>query len=128
MTNSDNNDIDLDVFFNAAKEPLPEPSARLMANIIADAGEIAAARVVVTKPTPQKTGWLARILEPLGGLRGGLAVAACTVFGVTVGYAGTDTIQSLPGVGDIVASITGDPFDDFSYGAVTGYADFLSEG
>jgi len=129
MTDTEKHQIDLDAFFKDAVEPAPELSASLMANILADAGEVAAARQVSPERTPVKRkGWLARMMEPLGGIQGMAAVGVCTVLGVTVGYAGTDTLQSIPGVGDIVASISGDPLDDFTYGGIDGFNDFLAEG
>ena len=129
MTDTEKHQIDLDAFFKDAVEPAPELSASLMAGILADAGEVAAARQVVPERAPVKRkGWLVRLMEPLGGIQGMAAVGLCTVLGVTVGYAGTDTLQSIPGIGDIVATISGDPLDDFTYGNVASFSDFLAEG
>lgn len=131
MTDKDKDPIDLDAFFKAAAEPAPELSSNLMAGILADAGEVSAARQPLPEPAPQRTkklGWLSRMLEPVGGKPGLATVGICTILGVTVGYAGTDTLQSIPGVGDIVASISGDPIDDFSYGEIASFSDFLAEG
>ena len=129
MTDTEKHQIDLDAFFKDAAGPAPELSGALMANILADAGEVAVARQDVPDRAPVKTkGWLARLMEPMGGIQGMAAVGACAVLGVTVGYAGTDTLQSIPGVGDIVASISGDPLDDFTYGGIASFSDFLAEG
>ena len=129
MTDTEKHQIDLDAFFKEAAEPAPELSSALMANILADAGEISASRQVTPVGGPVKTkGWLARLMEPMGGMQGMAAVGFCAVIGVTVGYAGTDTLQSIPGVGNIVASISGDPFDDFSYSGIASFNDFLAEG
>lgn len=129
MTDKDEHHIDLDAFLKDAVEPAPELSSALMANILADAGDVAAARQSVPKRAPVKAkGWLARLIEPLGGIQGMAAVGVCTVLGVTIGYAGTDTLQSIPGVGDIVASVSGDPLDDFTYGGIATFSDFLAEG
>ena len=129
MTDADKNQIDLDAFFKDAIEPAPELSSALMANILADAGEVSASRQATPVSEPIKTkSWLARLMEPMGGIQGIVAVALCAVLGLTVGYAGTDTLQSIPGVGDIVASISGDPLDDFSYGGIESFSDFLAEG
>ena len=128
MTDTEKHQIDLDAFFKDAAEPAPELSSALMTGILADAGEIAATRQVVPERSPVKRkGWLARVMEPMGGIQGMVAVGVCTVLGVTVGYAGTDTLQSIPGVGDIVASISGDPLDDFTYGGIANFSDFLEE-
>ena len=129
MTDADKNQIDLDAFFKDAAEPAPELSNALIANILADAGEVSAARQIVPASAPVKTkGWLARLMEPMGGIQGMSAVGLCAVLGITIGYAGTDTLQSIPGVGDIVASISGDPLDDFSYGGIESFSEFLVEG
>ena len=129
MTDKDKHQIDLDAFFKDSAEPAPELSTALMANILADAGEVAATRQVSPERQPVKRkGWLARVMEPMGGIQGMAAVGFCTVLGVTVGYTGTDTLQSIPGVGEIVASISGDPLDDFTYGGIASFSDFLAEG
>ncbi len=129
MADTDKNQIDLDAFFKEAVESAPELSSALMANILADAGDVAATRQVSPeRPTIKRKGWFARVMEPMGGIKGMAAVGVCTILGVTVGYAGTDTLQSIPGVGDIVASISGDPVDDFSYGSIASFSDFLAEG
>lgn len=129
MTDTDKNQIDLDALFKDAAEPAPELSSALMANILADAGEVSAARQVAPASAPIKTkSWLARLMEPMGGIQGMAAVGLCAALGLTVGYAGTDSLQSIPGVGDIVASISGDPLDDFSYGGIESFSDFLAEG
>lgn len=122
------NKIDLDVFFEDAKQPAPDLSAALMSNILADAGEVAAARPASQVPIVKRRHWLVRLMEPIGGTGGMVAVGVSIVLGVTVGYAGTDSLQSIPGVGDIVASISGDPLDDFSYDGIANFSDFLAEG
>ncbi len=129
MTDTEKHQIDLDAFFKDAVDPAPELSSALMASILADAGEVSAARQGVPERQPVKRkGWLARVMEPMGGIQGMAAVGVCTVLGVTVGYASTDTLQSIPGVGDIVAGISGDPLDDFTYGGIASFSDFLAEG
>lgn len=129
MTEKDENQIDLDTFFEDAIEPPPELSSSLMANILADAGEISASRQVEKIRPPIKSwGLLARLMEPFGGIQGMAAVGLCTILGIAIGYAGTDTLQSIPGVGDIVASISSDPLDDFSYVGIASFNDFLAEG
>lgn len=129
MTDSDKNHINLDAFFKEAHEPAPELSSALMTNILADAADVAASRQVVPERAPPKrTSWLARVMEAMGGVQGMAAVGICAALGVTVGYAGTDVLQSIPGVGDIVTSISGDPLDDFAYGDIASFSDFLAEG
>jgi len=129
MPDKEKHQIDLDAFFKDAAEPAPELSGALMANILADAGDVAAARQVLPeRRLVKRKSWIARVMEPMGGIQGLAAIGACTALGITIGYAGTDTLQSIPGVGDIVASISGDPLDDFSYGDIASFSDFLAEG
>ena len=125
MTDTDKNPIDLDVFFQDAKEPTPELSNGLMARILADAGEVVAPPPV--KPQRAKR-WLPAWLEPMGGMQGLAAVGFSAIIGISIGYAGTDSLQSIPGIGDIVATFSTDPLDDFAYGEITSFNDFLAEG
>ena len=129
MTDTEKHQIDLDAFFKDAAAPAPELSSTLMANILADAGEMTAARQVVPeRAAVKKRSWLVRLMEPMGGIQGLAAVGLSAALGITIGYTGTDSLQSIPGVGDIVASISGDPLDDFSYDGIASFSDFLSEG
>lgn len=129
MTEHDKNEIDLDVFFEDIKQPAPELSASLMATILGDAAEVSATRQPSPPASSRKgSSWFANWLSPLGGIPAMATVSLCAALGVTVGYAGTDSLQSIPGVGGIVASISGDPLDDFTYNALSDFNDFLSEG
>lgn len=129
MTEHDKHEIDLDVFFDDIKEPAPVLSSALMANILGDAAEVSATRQPQLASTKPKTSrWFANWLSPLGGLPGMATVGFCTALGVTVGYAGTDSLQSIPGVGDIVATISGDPLDDFTYSGLSDFNAFMAEG
>lgn len=124
---TDSNKIDLDVFFEAAKEPV-QVSTALMANMIADAGRVSADRVQpVETPRPRK-GWVPVWLMQMGGPQAVMAVAFSAVLGVAVGYGGTDSLQAIPGVGDIVASISSDPVDDFNFDTIDSFNDFMAEG
>mgnify|MGYP006966970272 FL=1 len=70
MTKKDEPQIDLDAFFKQAIEPAPDLSSPLMANILADAGEVSAERQAKPIPVAQLPRSLfARLIEPLGGLR-----------------------------------------------------------
>lgn len=131
MGKSKETEIDLDVFFQDAKEPQTELSDRLMASILADAAEVSAERhpvEVVDSSGTAKPNWLRRFLDPLGGIQGAAAVGFCTVLGVAAGYAGTDTILSVPGLSGFVDTSSEDTFNEFSYDAIAGYSDFLTEG
>lgn len=133
MTSSNDNAIDLDVFFQDAKETQKPLSDRLMANILADAADVAARRNPASIPVAAKVGgkpgWLRKFLDPFGGIQGVAAVGFCTVIGVAAGYAGTEQLQSVPGVSSfITSSNTSDLLSDFSYDSIAGYSDFLAEG
>ncbi len=131
MPNPPETQIDLDVFFEGAQRDAPQMSTRLMENILGDAAAVSAARQAppALPRTPARTrGWLARLLAPLGGIPGAIAVAACAVIGVGVGYGGTDTLESLPGMGTIVSAISGDPLNDLGFGNTDEITVFLSEG
>lgn len=125
MTDTDKNLIDLDVFFHDAKEPTPVLSTDLMTRILADAGEVSAPPLVKSRRAKR---WFPAWLEPMGGIQGLAAVGFSAIIGITVGYAGTDSLQSIPGVGDIVATFSADPLDDFGYSDIASFNDFLAEG
>lgn len=121
-------EIDLDVFFDAAKKT-PPLSMALMENILGDAADIAIQRAPVIAPVPKpKKHWLSALLEPLGGKQGFATVGLCAFLGVAAGYAGTDTLGSVPGVGTLLTAFSDDPLDDLGFGAIGSFDDFLAEG
>ena len=125
---ANNDTLDLDMFFEDAKEPTPKISTALMTNMIADAGAVTADRMKpVAAPRPRKS-WVPTWLTQMGGPQGVMAVAFSAVLGVAIGYGGADTLQSVPGVGDIMASISGDPVEDFEFGTISSFNDFMAEG
>ncbi|MRH19502.1 dihydroorotate dehydrogenase [Rhodovulum strictum] len=83
------NDTELEALFSAARTDRPEPSAALLARVMADAMAEAEARAAPA-PAPRARptrGGLARILGLIGGwpAMGGLATAG--LMGVWIGYA-----------------------------------------
>jgi len=123
---------ELQNYFDAADPPEHILPLTLMENILADAAvETSKRRRKVAESAArqeQSRGWLYRMLAPLGGFRTGVALAFCAVLGIAAGYAGTDTLQSLPGMGTIVSAVTGDPLNDVGFGYTYGFDDFLAEG
>lgn len=128
MSNMDKLETDLDVFFTAAKEPSPTLSMDLMSRILGDAADVAANRVEETPATFKRESWFKRWLEPLGGIQGVATVGFCAFLGLAIGYTGTDTLESVPGVGPMFASISDDPLDDLGFSGIGNFDDFLAEG
>ncbi|WP_132693181.1 hypothetical protein [Rhodovulum steppense] len=89
MTDRQMNDTEIEALFAAARTDRPEPSAALLARVMADAMAEAEARAA-SAPAPRARptgGGLARILGLIGGwpAMGGLATAG--LMGVWIGYA-----------------------------------------
>ncbi len=91
----------------AASAPVPTPSQSLIARVLADA---AIAAPQITAPVPPKPSWRIRLLAPIGGLRGALALATCAVMGVVAGAGYADTVLTIPGLDTVLASFV-DPTD-----------------
>lgn len=123
----DKHPVDLDRFFAEAKTGMPEMPMALMAGILGDAADVSAARAV-PQVLVERRGWLRALLAPIGGWPAMAAIAASAVIGVSAGYSGTDTLESLPGMGALVSSISDDPLDDFGFGYTDVFDDFLVEG
>lgn len=82
-------DAALDAFFVAARAAQPAPPHDLMARILDDAQ---------TAQPPRRLSLWARLktaLEPVGGLAGATGLAACAVFGVSLGYTGSGGVDAL---------------------------------
>ena len=82
-------DADLEGFFAAARSSRPVPDDTLMARILADAN---------THMPGKKfslTSLLRRSLEPVGGYAGVTALTACALFGLGLGYTGSEGIDGL---------------------------------
>lgn len=87
----------LDAFFRAARAEGAEPSADFLTRILADAGEVAAARAEAAPslPAPARRGgrWR-RFSLLLGGWRGGAALTACALIGFMVGASGVADLST----------------------------------
>jgi hypothetical protein len=80
-------------FFAAARADAPEPPARLLNAILADAAEVAHARQPAPAPVPRPRWRRLGRLEPIGGWGGLAALGACAAFGFWVGIAGGITVE-----------------------------------
>ena len=112
---------DLAIFFDAAKAEDLTLSTDLMARVLADAAEVGAEYV---KPVPveviEKPSWLKQLFAPIGGMAGAFALGTFASIGLIVGFSDTETLYSLPVMGDILATFTngtgaGSPIDTLSY-------------
>lgn len=121
---------ELDKLLEAEARNSPALSTRLMENMIADAATVSATRAD-ERPLAidmVRSGWWKRALEPFGGMPALAAAATCAIIGGFVGYSGTDALQSIPGMENVITNFEDDPLDDFSVGALTNFDDFLAEG
>jgi hypothetical protein len=101
------NEDHMDALLREARTgPVPVPSTALISRVLADAAALvpgpapAPAHAAATAP-----GWLARLLFPVGGLGGALALAACAVFGVVAGADYADEVLALPGLNGVLAGL-----------------------
>ncbi len=83
--------------------PAMMPSSGLVARVLADAAEIVPAPARV--PPPKRAFW-ARMLVPIGGPVGALALAACAAIGVFMGADYADEMLSIPGFESVLAGLT----------------------
>lgn len=121
---------ELDKLLESEGGETPELSTRLMENMIADAAMISAAHAN-DRPLAidtARSSWWKRALEPFGGIPALAAAACCAIFGGFIGYSGTDSLQSIPGVEAVIASFEDDPLDDLSIGSLSNFDNFLAEG
>lgn len=103
-------------FFAAARLGEPAPPRDLITAILADAGEVSAARA--TAPPVAAARAAARpprrgLLASLGGWRVATALAAASVFGFWVGLTGTVDVSSRVGWTAAADETGGDPVTEF---------------
>ena len=99
MTMTNPNDDMLDDLFAQARGAAPAPSDALMARVIADAEAAQPRPVAVSVARP---GFVARILDVIGGWPAVSGLAMATVAGVWVGVAPPASVQ------DMTAAMMGD--------------------
>ncbi len=78
-------DRGLAALLDAARAAGPEPSAGLVARVLADADRVAQGRRAVPAPR-HRGGWLRDLWDAVGGWQGGAGLAAATVAGMAVGF------------------------------------------
>jgi hypothetical protein len=113
-------DLELDALFETAASSTVEPSANLIARVMADADAVAGEREFVTHLNAETAplGRLAAFLRGIGGWPAVAGMSAATVAGVWIGYAPPD---ALNGISDAyLAGVTGFGIEDFvpSYDAM----------
>ncbi len=84
--------------------PAPLPSDDLVARVLADAAATMPPAAAIAGPRPGP-GFLARLLAPVGGAGGGLALAACAAFGVFAGAGFADELLAIPGLEEVLAGL-----------------------
>lgn len=87
-------DVDLDIFFDAARSARPEPSPELMARVLDDALAMQppAARPAPSVPTRS---WLGALLDTLGGWPAAASLATATLAGVWIGISPPDAVSAV---------------------------------
>jgi hypothetical protein len=88
MTHRDPDEALLESFFAAARAEEEAPRTALLSAILADAGEVHAARAAPPVPAARRPARSARFLAPIGGWRGLAALGACAALGFWLGVAG----------------------------------------
>lgn len=99
-----NSEQNLDALLHAAKNrATPMPSTDLIARVLADAAENV--QVHTTSPQPKPGIW-ARLMAPIGGLGGAVALSCCATFGVVAGAGYADTLFEIPGLDSVLTTLT----------------------
>ncbi len=96
----------IDALLRTARDcPSPLPSTELTSRVLADAATLMHAAT----PPPKPRFW-ARLLSPIGGARGAVALACCASLGVFAGAGYADELLALPGLESVLAGLV-DPTD-----------------
>ncbi|WP_246175755.1 hypothetical protein [Roseovarius bejariae] len=110
MTDDDRQETRLEAAFEAARAARPEPSAELMARVLADAEAAQAGFAPAPAPRP-RSGYLRQFFETLGGWPAMAGLTAAGVAGIWLGVSPdvglSDALASYLGAGD-TASYTVD--------------------
>ena len=102
-------DEGLEALFRAARAETPEPSADLMARIMADAdAEIAARTRPVDGARRARPGLWAALIGAIGGWPALASMATAAAAGVWLGFASPDQINTLAGGVLLPETATGD--------------------
>jgi hypothetical protein len=101
-------------YFAAARQGPPVPSRDLLSAILADAGEVSAARAAVAPPAPRSAPEPRRgLFAAFGGWRVATALAAASVIGFTIGLSGAVDVTGRVGLTAATADSQGDPVAGF---------------
>lgn len=84
-------DRELDHSFAALRRAEPGVSDALTARLLADADRLMPQKVSLQDRLHE---WIARLSEPFGGWRGGMALTASAVFGLWIGYSVPDALNT----------------------------------
>ncbi|MCH2168069.1 MAG: hypothetical protein MK107_10125 [Oceanicola sp.] len=91
-------DVDLDIFFDAARSAQPEPSPELMARVLDDALAMQPpAQPLAARPAPSvpTRSWLGTLLDTLGGWPAAASLATATLAGVWIGISPPDAVSAV---------------------------------
>jgi hypothetical protein len=100
MTDDDRQEARLETVFEEARKAHPEPSAELMARVLADAEAAQVGFAAAPAPRP-RSGYLRQFFEALGGWPAMAGLAAAGVAGLWLG------VSPAVGVSDALASYLG---------------------
>ncbi len=113
-------DMDLDAFFDAAKDVDAVPNASFMERVIADAAAETQARV---KSATKPQSWWGGVLDSFGGWKAVGALTACACFGIYLGYANPENMNYISG-----AETTAEIFDTDSFSVAYDIEALFQEG
>ena len=108
--------------FEDARAEEPDVSEGLLARVMADAADVGVTAPVAA-PVSVESNWRARISDifgQLGGLPGASVMTACAIFGLSLGYAGPDSLLSVTGLSD-AAFVTTEFDSDIDLFQTTGF-------
>ena len=121
MTEDREKIIDLEPFFEAGRNEVPQPSVALMDRMMADIDQVAADRQIkeVSKPAPSI--WK-RVLEGIGGWPTLSGMATAGVVGIVFGISPPDVVSDftstvLTGTSDLYLV---DPYDGLGFDSFEG--------
>ncbi|KAB7615377.1 hypothetical protein F9L33_01005 [Amylibacter sp. SFDW26] len=113
-------DMDLDAFFDAAKDQDAIPNASFMERVMADAALETQTRV---KRVAQTQPWWVDVLNSFGGWKAICTLTACACFGIYLGYANPENINYING-----AQTTVEIFDTDSFSVAYDIETLFQEG
>ncbi len=86
----------LNALFEDARAEEPPVSMALLERITEDAADAVPAPSPIASPSSPKT-WFGEMFAQLGGFQGASVMTACALFGLSLGYAGPDSLLSATG-------------------------------